>query len=126
MSDWTTFLAILSILTAVASVGLNWVNSGASKIEQLRREMLTLREHKEFKERIKEYKKDMLRDLRHLARRLTVIEGNRPTTGELQGTASSLEKQLLALERRIEETAKAAALLQSATAATLAQQSRDK
>jgi predicted NACHT family NTPase len=120
MEAWPTFLSVLSILTAVAAVLVAYSTSGAAKIESLRKEMLTIREHKEFKGRVREYKKDMLRELRHLSRRLTLIETTRPTTGELQGAASSLKEQLLALERRIEEASKAVALQQSSTAAALA------
>jgi hypothetical protein len=120
----------LAVLTSIASLAMNFINSGAAKLEELRKEMLTLREHAEFKrgidtrltgfdkalqkkaptKRIKEYKKDMLRDSKRLSRRLDLIESSRPTTGELKGTADGIKEQLLALERRIEEAAKAAAL----------------
>jgi hypothetical protein len=139
MGDWAPFIAVLAVLTSLASLAMNFINSGATKIEELRKEHLSLREHDEFKrsletrlagvdrvldtkaptKRVKEYKKDLLRDLRHLARRLELIETTRPTTGELQGAASGIKEQVLALERRIEETARAAALQRAQTASTL-------
>jgi hypothetical protein len=140
MGDWAPFIAILAVLTSIAALAMNFINGGAAKLEKLREDTLSLREHDEFKhaletrlagldrvldtkaptKRVKEYKKDLLRDLKHLGERLILIESTRPTTGELQGAADGLKDQLLALERRIEETAKAAAMQRVNTASALA------
>jgi len=140
VGDWAPFIAILAVLTSIAALAMNIINSGASKIDELRKEHLSLREHDEYRhgvnnqfdavlkaletkaptERVREYKDDWLRELELLRQQVIRIDNTKPTAGELKGTADGLKEQLLALERRIEETARAAAMQRMSTAATLA------
>ena len=136
MGDWAPFVAILAVLTAIASLAMNFINNSATKLDAIRSDMLSIREHNEFKlglesrllaldglvnkkaptARVKEYKKDLLRELKLLRSQVN----EKPSVGELKGSADALKEQLLALERRIQESAQAAAYQRTTTASALA------
>lgn len=75
--DWNTVGVFGALGLGVFSLFLNLSSKADERIEKLREESLSLREHKEFKDRV-------LADTKRLEDRVDVIEQTRPTTDELQ------------------------------------------
>ncbi len=85
MTDWAIIIAGAALLVSIFAVF-------ARSQEKTQEKNLSIREHEAYKAAVE-------RDIHRVEGRLTQIESTRPTTGELEILAESLNKRIDAIDR---------------------------